>query len=377
MMLGHRRKIVQTLAVLGWTLLALIAIDIACGLIARPPRNPEKAGNALQVYFNYGTSIEAKLKRQLGAAPGQEASILKAGWLSSECATQRIAPDPRGVSIYGMSFSNHVADQLALLDPTIPIARFAGPAAPLNHSYACFLHRSEAGLDRNHTQILGILASSLRRMETMSGASTTFEQPQPFAYPRFFLRDGKLIRTDPPIDDTAGLRRLLTDHKAWTDYVAGLTRSDRFASPVMANHNFIDWSVLLRMVRRAWGQHQLTDRTAELRGPTGHFEGAPDLVPTMQAMVSDFAQRARAHGQQPIVLLFEDRGYDRALRDTIVPTLVANRIPYVLSADIAPATDASVFLPDGHFRPDLDRKLAEATLPLIDPPSLGSPRSDR
>ncbi|WP_404713112.1 hypothetical protein [Sphingomonas sp. MMS24-J13] len=376
-MLGHRRMAIQVLAVLGWTLLALIALDAACGLIARPPRDPQKAGNALQVYFNYGTSIEAKLRRQLGATPGREASILKAGWLSGECATRRIEPDPRGVSIYGMSFSNHVADQLALLDPKLPIARFAGPGAPPNHSYACFLRRNEAGIDGNGTQILGILASSLRRMETLSGASTTFEQPQPFAYPRFVLRNGTLMRIDPAIDDAAGLRRLLSDHHAWTRYIADLTRSDRFASPFMANHDLVDASVLLRMVRRAWGQRELNDRTAALRGPTGRFEGAPDLVPTLQAIVTDFARRARARGQRPIVLLFEDRGYDGVLRDTMVPTLAANQIPYILSADIIPATDASVFLPDGHFRPDLDRKLAEATLPLIETPSLGSIRGHR
>jgi hypothetical protein len=342
-------------------------MDLVCGVVARPPRNPNSPGNAIQTYFSYGTSIETKLRRQLGPAPGKEAAILKAGWLPETCDTPNKAADPRGVSIYGMSFSRRVADHLATLDPTLRIANFGGPGASLNHSYACFLRRTEAGIDGNQTQVLGILAGSVRRMDTMSGTSTSFEQPQPFAYPRFLLRDGALTRIDPPIDGIAGLRRVLADHRSWAAYIEGLTRADRFASPFLADYSFVDHSVVLRMLRRAWGQRYLNGLTDEIRGPTGRFEGDPELVPTMQAMLIDFAKRTRSHGQRPIVLLFEDRGYDHALRDTLVPTLQANGIPFVLSADIAPATDAGIFLPDGHFLPSIDRDIARAALPLIDP----------
>jgi hypothetical protein len=364
---GHRRLLAQVLGVIVWTALALVAIDVACGVVARPPRNPNSSGNAIQLYFGYGTSIESKLRRQLGPAPGKEASILKSGWLPETCDTRPAAADPKGVSVYGMSFSGRVARQLELLDPTLHITTFGGPGAPLNHSYACFLRRYEAGIDRNQTQVLGILGGSVRRLATMSGTSTSFEQPQPFTYPRFFLRDGKLARVDPPINDVSGLRRLLANHQRWVAYIDGLTRTDHFASPFLANHSFVDQSVVLRLLRRAWGQHYLNDLTSEIKGKTGRFEGDPELVPTMRAILMDFAQRTRARGQQPIVLLFEDRGYDRALRDTVVPMLQANGIPYVLSADIAPATDAGVFEADGHFLPSIDREIARATLPLVDP----------
>jgi hypothetical protein len=365
--LGHRRLLGQVLAVFVWTILALVAIDLACGFIARPPRNPNSPGNALQLYFSYGTSIESKLRRQLGSAPGKEAQILKAGWLPETCDTHPTASDQNGVSIYGMSFSRRLADHLSALDPSLHITNFGGPGAALNHSYACFLRRYQAGIDGNKTQVLGILAGSVRRMDTMSGTSTSFEQPQPFTYPRFFLRNGKLVRVDPQIDDAAELRHVLASHQSWAAYIDNLARTDRFASPFLANHSFVDGSIVLRLLRRAWGQHYLNALTDEVRGPTNHFEGDPELVPTMRAILIDFARRTRAREQQPIILLFEDRGYDRALRDALVPTLRANDIPYVLSADIAPATDAGIFQPDGHFLPGIDLELAKAALPLIDP----------
>jgi hypothetical protein len=363
--LGRARLRRRTLTVLGSTLLALVAMDLAVGIVARPPSDPTRQPNGLARYFGYGESIEGKLHRQIGPTLDKDAPILKAGWIGDLCGARPAGRDPMGVSIYGMSFSERVAAHLSELDPKLHVTSFGGPGAPANHSYACFLYRQKAGIDGNGTQVLGILAGSLRRTVTTSGLGTSFEQPQPFAYPRYVLRNGQLQQIDPPIADQQGLHTVLASRKAWRDFVAALARQDPFISPFLANHTLLDYSVTARMLRRAWGQRHIQGETDRLRGD-GDMNGDPGMMPAVRAMVVDFAARTRAGGARPVVLLFEDRGYDGVLRRTIVPTLKANNIPYVLSGDIARATDAGIFLGDGHFLPSIDRKIAAAVLPIIE-----------
>ena len=96
--------------------------------------------------------------------------------------------------------------------PDLPSHSFGGPAAPANHSYACFVRRVEAKRDRAPIQILAMLASSIPRMETISGLTTSFEGPEPFTYPRYSLApDGRLVGYSPSITiagrSTCGARR--------------------------------------------------------------------------------------------------------------------------------------------------------------------------
>jgi hypothetical protein len=361
---GRARLRHRTLAVLGSTLLALVGMDLAVGIVARPPSDPSREPNALARYFGYGESIEGKLRRQLGTTLDKDAPILKAGWIPQECGARPTSGSPTGISIYGMSFTERMAAQLRELDPGLDITSFGGPGASANHSYGCFLYRQDKGLDHNPVQVLGILAGSLRRTMTTSGLGTSFEQPQPFTYPRYVPTDGGLKQIDPPIADQQGLHRVLASRDAWQAYVAALGRQDPFISPILANHNLLDYSVTARMLRRAWGQRHIQAETDRLRG-NGDMDGDPNLMRGVQAMVADFATKARSSGARPVVVLFEDRGYDGVLRRTIVPTLRANDIPYVLSGDIAPATDAGIFLGDGHFLPEIDRKIAQAVLPIV------------
>ena len=58
-------------------------------------------------------------------------------------------------------------------------------------------------------------------------------------------------------------------------------------------------------------------------------------------------------------------GYDRTLRRMLVPLLGEQQVGYILSGDFAPASDPGVFLPDGHFRPVTDAKMAEGLLAIL------------
>jgi len=371
--LGHARLRRRVLAVVAWSLAALVLLDMAVGLATRPPADPRREGSALQTYFDYGTSIEAKLRRAIGRTPGEAAPIISSGWLAKEC--DRTVPDHGrgGVSVYGMSFSNRVADQLAAQDPALTVDKFAGPGAPLNHSYACFLRRDAAGRDHNPVQVLGVLASSIRRLTTLSGISTSFEQPQPFTYPRYTAgAAGGLTAIPPPILSEADLRRVLATPGGWRDYVAKLDEHDDFASPWLANGGIADWSVTLRLIRRAWGQHYLRAKTDAIRG-NDDFSGDPTVVPAMRAIMVDFAARVRRAGKRPVIILFEDRGYEDAFRRSVVPTLVAHGIPYVLTSDVVQSGNPANFMADGHFTPAIDARIAAAALPLVTAAPANSP----
>jgi hypothetical protein len=349
-----------------WTIGALILSDVAVGFAFRPPLDPLRASSSLQAYFDYGRSIEGKLRREVGSTPEQDAAIVKAGWIANECdiATPR-SPGKLTFDIYGMSFSNQIADQMVRADPNLASQGFAGPAAPPNHSYACFVHRVEANLDRASIQILGVLASSIPRMETISGLSTSFESPQPFTYPRYSLSlNGHLVGYSPSINTEEDLRAALANPVKWRTFLNELATNDSFYAPRVFQADVFDHSVLGRMIRRAWGQRVLRARTAALRATNG-FSGAPDIAPVFRAMLIDFANRARTAGERPIVILIEDRGYGGSLSAIAAPALRANQIDFITTSQIVSPDDPGNFLSDGHFTPVANEKIAHAVLDLL------------
>src|SRR5487761_2231949 len=110
-----RRHIVS---ILIWTTCALVLIDIAVGYAFHLPSDNQQQPTALQNYFNYGQSIEGKLRHYIGTTPEQDAAIMKAGWLADVCDISTHAVSGRiDFDIYGMSFSNHIADHMEQLDP--------------------------------------------------------------------------------------------------------------------------------------------------------------------------------------------------------------------------------------------------------------------
>lgn len=359
----YRRRVIE---VIIFAIMALMLLDVAVGLAFRPPPDPHVAPNALQAYFDYGRSVEGKLRRMVGANAAQDASIVEAGWVSREC--DRSLPTPagrRGIDIYGMSFTNRIAYQMERLEPDLAIEQFGGPAAPPNHSYACFVQRIESGHALAPIQIIGVLASSLRRMVTLSGLTTSFESPQPFTYPRFTLgQKGRLVPHWSSIRSPENLRVALADREKWRTFLGELAAEDAFYAPEMMSANFTDHSVLLRMIRRAWGQRLLRSRTTSLLADTGSGR-APDIAPVIRVILVDFAIRARAADKRPIVILIEDKGYGGLLTAMLAPTLQAAHIEFVATGDIAAPDDPANFLSDGHFTPAIDAEIARATLNLL------------
>ena len=363
---GHARLRSRVLVVLLWTIAGLVVIDVAVGLAFRMPADARREGSSLQNYFNYGRSIEGKLRYLVGSTPEEDAPIVKAGWLSQDCDLEtRFPAGKRGFDIYGMSFSGYIAERMTALAPELASRQFGGPAAPLNHTYACFLRRFEAKRDLAPIQIVGVLASSVRRMETISGLTTSFESPMPFSYPRYSLSpDGRLLGHMPSIESANDLRVALNDSDKWRAFEQDVASNDYFYSRPVFRADVLDHSVIARMIRRAWGQRFLNERTDALRAADG-FSGAPDIPRVLGAILVDFAKKARARGTRPIVILIEDRGYGESLSSIAVPALKANDIEFVATSTIVSPDDSANFVGDGHFTPAAFEKIARAVLKLL------------
>jgi hypothetical protein len=354
----------RTGAIALWTLAILVVVDAIAGIVFRPPRDPRQM-SSLQLYFDYGRSIEGKLRNEVGASSAQDALVVAAGWIPEKCSdASPTSPDRHAFDIYGMSFSNYIGERLVQLDPTLMMRPYAGPSAPINHSYACFARRVDSKVKLAPIQILGVLASSIPRMVTVSGLTTSFEAIEPFTYPRYSLTaDGRLVAFTPSISSPDELRAALADPAKWHRFTNELAIHDFFYDRFVFNADLFDYSVLGRMVRRAWGQRIQREGLAQLR--RDDFTNSPDIVPVLRAMLIDFANKARSVNARPIVILIEDRGFGRTLSTIAAPALKANHIDFIATSDIVSPEAADNFIPDGHFTPAANDKIAEAVLSLL------------
>ncbi|MBW4552588.1 MAG: hypothetical protein KME35_15985 [Aphanocapsa sp. GSE-SYN-MK-11-07L] len=352
-----------------WTLFFLLLLDFSINsLFSYPTDASAHPRSQLQVYFEYGRSIEGKLSRLLGPTNQQSAAIAQSGWLDQkrwQQASLPTRPEPGDnllMAVYGMSFSEHVAKEVEALDPTITIRAIGAPSAPPNHSYTAYL------LDRNVHQadivVLGILASSVKGLRTLNGMTWQFESPAPYSYPRYRLEAGKLKATVPKVDTLAELRTAFDDPTLWNDYIQQLQADDQFYDWFLFRHNFFDRSAIARMMRRGFAQRHQEKLENEVYTKTKGFNSEVD-IPVLQAIATEFAARVRADGKLPVLLLINDSGYADHLYQALKPTLESNSIQFVSTHTIAPVTDATNFISDGHFTKTANRRIGQAMLSLI------------
>lgn len=358
---GQRVRLRAVINTCFWTLLALALIDAALQITFPMPKDPRERPGAVAKYFDYGTSIEGKLTQMMGPTEDTSTPVILAGWIDKEC---RHGPPPfaakdLGVTVYGMSFSEHVAQQLMQIDPTLAVTAYGGPGAPLNHSFACFKAVAATGEDDNPVQIIGILASSVKRMLTLGGLTTSFEAPTPFTYPRYRLDGRKLIAVEPVIRLPNDLR----DATKMATYLGQLAREDVFFDPLLQNANSLDNSLTGKLLRRAYAQAEGRKVVSRLVGTGTTFLNNPEIGPVMQAMLYDFDRTVRSQGKVAMVILFQDQGTGPdALYRLLSPALEQAGIPFVSTHDIAPVSDPRNFIADGHFTPEANREIALAVI---------------
>lgn len=362
-------KAIRKVVVTGlWILFFLVVFDVLINFLFPYPSEPHvTSAGQLNTYFEYGRSVEGKLSRMVGPTDESSSSLAQAGWLDPQLWKKLNLPVSRPpakdllIAIYGMSFSNQVGEVMEAMDSRLAIRAIAGPAGPPNYAFAAY------NLDRGQHQadvvILGLLASSVKALRTLNGMTWQFEGPAPYTYPRYFVEDGKLKATWPKILSLAQLRAAHQDKAQWDAFVTQMREHDGFFNSFLFEHNWLDNSAIVRMIRRAWAQRHQTTITNQIHSPAGF--NAETEIPVLRAMVADFAATAKADGKLPIVLVLNDRGYEDHLFQALKPTLESASIPYVSTHNIAPATDIRNFVGDGHFTESANKLIAEAVLKLL------------
>ncbi len=349
-----------------WVVLWLLIFELLL-YIAVPPVPATVKPNQLQRYFEYGRSVEGKMYKMIAPTDEATAPVALAGWLEpSRWHTKPSRPKTAEdllIAIYGMSFAKHLGKALVKLEPRITMRFIGGPGAPPNHTYTAFL------LDRKQhsAQVvaMGILASSVVGMTTITGMNKAFEHPAPFTFPKYRrVENDQLEPIWPKVRHLTDLRRFLNDKTLWEDYIQQLQALDSYYDPFLFNHNLTDYFASIRFMRRSYAKRHARFVSKTLHGPQGFFEHSEEIQ-VLRLIIKDFARQVRSNGQLPILMLFNNRGYSDHLYQTLAETIAETNIPTMSSHTIAPTNDPNNFLPDGHFSHDVDKQLARAVLDII------------
>jgi hypothetical protein len=352
--------------VVAWTILFLALADLGVGRLFRPPADQRAHPSTLQRYFDYGRSVEGKLRRMVKPEDDRSAPIVLTGWLRGPDIEQQprhpSAPGHLFVAAYGQSFLADVLASAREIDPALEWRILGGPAAPLNHLYKRYQ------LDRQVHQakvvVLGVLASSVAELATLTPMTSGFEGPTPYTYPRYRLDGAGISEVPAPLEDLPALRRALAKRDAWSSFRASLAASDSAFFPAVFDADLFDASTIGRLVRRALGHRHQISFEARYHDQSG-FTNADHLVEVGRALLADFGNTAHADGRIPLVVLFDDRGYTGQLEAAFASTLEAAHISYVSSHTVAPASNLANFVADGHFTPQVDHQLGRMLLDRI------------
>jgi hypothetical protein len=349
----------------AYTLLSLCAIDVAINVIFRYPTDPQNINpGSLNLYFDYGRSLEGKVFRQLGKTDDLSAPIAQAGWLDHQLGKGEPVKPKHDllVAIYGMSFSNYVGEAIQKLDPKITTRLIAGPYAPPNHSFAAY----QRDRSQHHAKVVifAILASSVQGLDSMTGMTLGGELPSPYTFPHYDLVAGQLKAVNPKIQTLAQLRAAREHPQQWQEFATQLGAHDRFYDPLTFHQNLIDQSAILRMARRSWARKQREQVIASIHTPAG-FNPQWKQLPVLRRMVVEFAAEAKQDGAVPLVLLIQDQGYDDHLYRVLQPTLGRSGIAYVSTHEMAGTGNPQNFVGDGHFTATANQRIAAAVLAMI------------
>ncbi len=350
--------------IFGWTLVFLVLADLFVAVFL-----DKAAPGALVRFFDYGRSVPGKIAEWKTRAdtPG---NLLTAAWrpemLTASAAKFRDeAEEARHLRIYGMSFVNHIADAAVARRPGLVLDSHSGPAAPPNFTYSMFL-QDRPNRRAGDVAVLGVLSSSVAAMASFSNRVWSFEQPAPFTYP-VFLPDGAegLRAIEPVIETLEQEKTLASNPQLRARWRAQLRAQDALYSPAAFALPLADLSPFARLVRRAWATAAIRDRSAAVQGRP---EGGPyPWAVVLRRMAVGFAETARRDGQIPVVVLVQTRNpADPDLLHWIGPELDRAGIPYLATAAIQPPDDLTAFVPDGHYRDEVNRRFAAAFLDLLD-----------
>lgn len=350
-----------------WCVFWLAVFDLASGIGLRvvAARHPD---SGLVRYFDYGRSIEGKLQNLTSLTQGDtRAQILSAGWLDpAEWQRRPTRPLPGTdllVAVYGQSFSKNAASATATLDGRLTLRQIAGPAAPLDHSYAALC--LDQGLRKADVVVVGILASSVAHIGSISGMDWSFENPAPFTFPHYTVKNGKLTAEAPIFSTEAAFRTAFAGKTPeWQRFKQQLTQHDPGYDRFVFDNTLLDASNLVKLMRRGWVAHSTSYDTGVFSEGKG-FRLDAEPVQTMRAILWEMANLTQSRNERLIVLLEHDQGYGDHLYMALKDTLASAKIEFISTHSLFSASDPHNFIADGHYTEEANGKLAAALQTMI------------
>lgn len=344
---------------LAWALLWLVVIDVAANLAFAYPADVKNVNpGRLQLFFDYGRSMEGRLRRMTRADPAQTAPITLAGWYQPQVAVDRPAkPGGTRVTIYGMSHAVRLADALQRTSQRFSARSVGAPGATTNWSFGAY--RRDAHRRESKVAVLAIMSSTLPNITSMTPMTWNISFPLPYTEDRYVLTGGKLGVVRPPYESFADYVATLNDPARWAAALRLFKRYDPSYDAFLLERTPLDHSTLVRMVRRAWSNRrdrEASDKVLTARG----FNADSEAVRLANAIVAAFAAQARAEGQVPVIYVVNNYGYGDQLRRALQATLDRDHIPYLSSDSVVNPNDPSNYLSDTHFTDANDDRLAVA-----------------
>lgn len=359
---GQVRRALVTLA---WIIVWLIVLDVLVDIAFRYPSDPKATNpSQLKLYFDYGRSAEAKLRRMTGKDAATSAPITQAGWYQPIVVQE--APNRPGASIvtfYGMSHSVRLANALNRTSERYAARSVGAPGATANWSYGAF--QRDLGGGKSKAVVLSIMSANLPMIDTMSPMTWNVSFPMPYTEDRYYERNGRLTVVHPPYQSFDQYLATIHDPAKWAAARKVIATNDSMYDSFLVRESVLDHSSIVRLIRRAYEQRLEREQRAQVFTRTG-FNAGSEQIRVANGIVRDFAADARSHGLIPVVFIANNLGYSDSLYRAIKGTLEANHIPFLNSAAVVSPDDPRGYLPDSHFTDANDERLARALAVVID-----------
>jgi hypothetical protein len=339
-------------------------IDFSINVLLAYPSDPKVTNpSRLRQYFEYGRSTEGQLARMTRRDKAETAPITLSGWYQPlETVDYPAKGDNPIVTVYGMSHAVRLGAALARTSDKFTARTVGAPGAPSNWSYGAYLR--DRGGRKSHAVVLAFMSQSIPMITTVSAITWARDLPMPYTSDRFYLENDELHVTKPPYTSFDEYRDAFFDPQKWAPVRAFLARYDTMYDPFLLQASILDHSSLLRLVRRAYGQHVLRGVRKTILDSSG-FQADSEQIQVARAMVRDFAKQARSDGMVPVIFIVNNLGYSDHLFRALQPALEADHIPYLSSHTIVSPDDPRGYLPDSHFTDEVDDKLARALADIV------------
>lgn len=350
---------------LFWILVGLLLIDVGVNLAFPYPRDPKiMSVGQLPAYFEYGRSIEGKLARITRSDPNQTAPITLAGWYQPLHAEAIGGPTGAPmVTFYGMSHSVRLARALARTSSKYQERSIGAPGATANWAFGAFLRDSQRA--NSKVAVLSIMSMTTPMVTTMTAMTWNSAFPLPYTEDRFEIAGNGLRAVPLPFESFADFTKAFFNPKAWADARTQFKAHDPYYDSFMFRGSMLDRSVIVRLLRRAYGLHLERQGRARVLDEHG-FHADSEEIRVMNAIVRSFAFQARNQGVVPVIFVVNNLGYGTQLYDAVRGSLNRCNIPYLSSHTIVSPADPRGYLPDSHFTDGNDDRLARALAKVID-----------